>query len=105
MVGTHTLTIDVEDIYFLTSLSRRGRPITLIGKRGGKGSVDDLIDDHCSIGTHSVGGIFLIKHIIDRPLRTVVFTIEKVAGTRSSHLTTREHILYSIECMSPTIFN
>ena len=33
-VGAHILTVEVEDIYFLTSLSRRGAPISLIGSRG-----------------------------------------------------------------------
>ena len=30
-VGTHILTIDVEDIYFLTRLSRRGSLVSLTG--------------------------------------------------------------------------
>ena len=34
----------------------------------------------------------------------VVYTISKVVGTRFSHLTTRSHILYSLECMEPTVF-
>ena len=29
--GTHTLTLDVEDIYFLNGLSHKERPVTLIG--------------------------------------------------------------------------
>ena len=44
--------------------------------------MDDLINDHYSVGTHSVGGKNPIKHIVDRILRTMAFTIEKVAGTR-----------------------
>ena len=42
---------------------------------------------------------------MDHPLRTVVYTIGKVVGTRSSHLTTREHMLYAIECMEPIVLN
>ena len=49
VVGIHTLIIYVEDIYFLTVLSRRGRLVTLTGPQGGEGSLYDLIDDHCSI--------------------------------------------------------
>ena len=105
VVGTHNLIIYVEDIYFLTGLSRRGRLVTLIGPHGGEGSIDDLIDDHCSIGTHYVGGNIPIKHIIDRSLRTVAFTIENVSGTRSYHLTMQAHMLYFLDCMVPTIFN
>ena len=50
-VGTHALTIDVEDIYFLTRLSWRGIPMVLTGSRGGEMSVDDLIDKYCMVGT------------------------------------------------------
>ena len=77
----------------------------LTGTRGDDGYVDDLIDDHWSIETHSVGGKITIKHIIDKPLRTVAFAIENVSGTRSAHLTTPTHMLYSLEYMAPTIFN
>ena len=86
VVRTHTLKIDVEDIYFLTGLSHRGRLIELTGPRGGEQSVDDLIDDHCLIGTHSVGGNIPIKNIIDKPLRTMVLTIEKgLHGKKLKH--------------------
>ena len=34
-VGPHIVTVEVEDIYFLTRLSRRGEPISLTGSRGG----------------------------------------------------------------------
>ena len=42
---------------------------------------------------------------MDRPLRIVVYTIGKVARTRSAHLTTRSHMLYALECMEATVFN
>ena len=87
-VGTHILTKDVEDIYLLTGCSHRGRPVVLTGPRGDELSVDDLIDEYYSVGTQSIGGKIPIKHIVDRPLRTISSTIEKVAGSTSSHLTT-----------------
>jgi hypothetical protein len=34
-VGVHVLSLDIEDIYFLTGLSRRGARVTLTGGRGG----------------------------------------------------------------------
>jgi hypothetical protein len=34
-VGAHTLTIDIEDIYFLTGLSRWGSHVSLTGSRRG----------------------------------------------------------------------
>ena len=34
-VRAHIVTVEVEEIYFLTSVSRRGAPISLIGSCGG----------------------------------------------------------------------
>jgi hypothetical protein len=34
-VGVHTLSLDIEDIYFLTGLSWRGYYVSLTGSRGG----------------------------------------------------------------------
>jgi hypothetical protein len=34
-VGIHTLSLDIEDIYFLTGLSRQGYYVSLTGSRGG----------------------------------------------------------------------
>ena len=64
-VGTHILAIDVEEIYFLTRLSCRWIPVVLIGPRRKKLSVDDLIDEYCSVGAHSLGGKIPIKYIVD----------------------------------------
>ena len=104
-VGTHVLIIDVEDIYFLTKLSRRGILFSLSGPRGGDVTIYDLIDGHCVIKMRSQGGKNPIKHNMDRPLRMVSFTIEKVARSRASHWTTWACMLYALECMAPTIFN
>ena len=105
MVGIHTLSIEIEDIYFLTGLSRRENPVVLSRARRGETSLDDLIDQYCALGRESQFGKLRIQSIVDCPLMIVVYTIEKVAGTRSSHLTTRSHMLYDLQCMEPTAFN
>ena len=51
VVGFHILPIEIVDIYFLTDLSMRGIPVVLSGAQGGEGSLDDFIDQHCSLGT------------------------------------------------------
>ena len=93
VVGTHILTIDIEDIYFLIGLSRRGRPLVLSVPQGGESSLDDLIDQYCALGTYAQSRKLHIQQIVDRPLRMLVYTIGKVVGTRFSHLTTRSHML------------
>ena len=96
MVGFHILPIEIEEIYFLTGLSMRGSPILLSGAQGGESSLDDIIDQHCSLGTESQLGKLQIKYLVDLPLRIVVYTIDKVVGTRASYLTSRSHMLYPL---------
>ena len=104
-IGVHIFPIEIEDIYFLTDLSMRGNQAVLFGARGGEGSLDDIIDQHCALGIEAQYGKLKIHSIVNIQLRTVVYTIGKVVGTRSSHLTTRSHMLYALQCMEPTIFN
>ena len=74
-VGAHVLTIEVEDIYFLTGLSRRGAPISLTSSRGGDITTQELINHHCIPGTRTSGKKIPIKAVVDGPLRTVLFTM------------------------------
>jgi hypothetical protein len=46
-VGVHTLSLDIEDIYFLTGLSRRGSHATLTGSRGGGLPMSEYVRQYC----------------------------------------------------------
>ena len=105
LVSTHFISIDVEDIFFWTRIYRREILVSLSIPWGREMTIDDRIDEHCMIGTRSQGDKIPIKHIMDRTLRTVTFTIEKVVGSRAAHQMTRVHMLYILECMDPTILN
>ena len=43
-VGAHILSMEVDNIYFLTGLSRQGAPISLTGSRGRDINTRELID-------------------------------------------------------------
>jgi hypothetical protein len=60
-VGAHTLTIDIEDIYFLTGLSRW---VTLTGSRGGSEPMNYYISQHCVPGTKKHSGKVTIRDSI-----------------------------------------
>jgi hypothetical protein len=53
-VGTHTLIIDIEDIYFLTGLSHFVSRVTLIGSRGGSEPMNYYVSHHCVSGTRNI---------------------------------------------------
>ena len=77
----HILIVEVEDIYFLILLSRRGAPISLIGSRGGDITTRELIDRHYVLGTGTSGKKIPIRVVTDRNLWIVLFTMQRVAGS------------------------
>jgi hypothetical protein len=62
-VGAHTLTIDIEDIYFLTGLSHHGSRVTLTGSRGGGEPMNHYISEHCVSGTQKHSGKVAIRDV------------------------------------------
>jgi hypothetical protein len=54
LVG-QSLTPTIEDIYFLTGLSRRGEPVNLRSFPPGPHNIVELIRMHCEANTEKVG--------------------------------------------------
>ena len=67
-IDTQLLTIELEDVYFLTGLSKRGVPIYFSGHRALPEQVDVYLARHCIPGARLVGGRIPIKDIQDFPL-------------------------------------
>ena len=80
-VGAHILTVEVEESYFLTDLSRQGEHISLTGPRGGDITIQELIDRHYFPSTQMFGKNIPIKEVRDLPLRIVIFTMQRVVGS------------------------
>ena len=104
-VGAHVLTIEVEDIYFFTRLSRWGAPISLTGSHGRDVTTQELIDRYCLPSTRTSGKKIPIKAVVDLPLCNILFTMQRLARSQGPHQTSRAHMLYAIEAMAPTFFN
>ena len=62
-MGAHILTIDIEDIYFLTGLSGCGSRVTLIGSRGGGEPMSHYINAHCVPGTQKHSSKVAIRDV------------------------------------------
>jgi hypothetical protein len=88
-IGTQPLTIELEDAYFLTGLSKRGVPISFTGQRALPDQVDVYLARHCVLGARLVGGRIPIKDIRDLPLRSILFAITSVTGSTSARLASR----------------
>ena len=48
-------------------------------------TIDDLIYQYCTVGAQSQGGKIVIRHVMDHPLQTISFNIERVVGRRVAH--------------------
>ena len=88
--------MEVEGIYFLTGFSRWVAPISLVGPRGGDITIEDLIVQYCIRGTQMSVKKIPIKDVMDIPLRTILFTMQRVFGSQKSHQASRAHILFRI---------
>jgi hypothetical protein len=55
-IGPQLLKIELDDVYFLTGLSRRGAPILLSGHRETPQPTEVYVADHCIPGSRLVGG-------------------------------------------------
>jgi hypothetical protein len=104
-IGTQLLTIELEDVYFLTGLSKRGVPISFTGQRALPEQVNVYLVRHCVPGARLVGGRIPIKDIRDLPLRSILFTITSVTESTSAHLASRSQVAYGVQCLEPTLFN
>ena len=104
-VGPHIVTMEVEEIYFLTGLSKKGAHISLTGSQGGDITTQELIFRHCYPGRKMSGKKIPIKVVRDLMLQTILFTMKRVSRIQVPHQASWEHMMYSLEAMAPMVFN
>ena len=105
MAGDQALDIEVEDIYFLTELSRRGESVYFGGWGGGGESVDSYVSDLCVEGTCKQGGKLPIQHVTYIPLKTILFTMTRIVGSTSAHLASKSQVLISLMAIDGVVFD
>ena len=101
-----SLSIEDEDIYFITSLSRRGEMVNLRshGPRGGL-TIDEYIVVYCFSKTKKVGSQILTNSIQILGLKAILLALGKVAGLASLHQASRPMMFYAVECMRPIVYD
>jgi hypothetical protein len=85
-VGAHTLMINIEDIYFLTGLSRWGSHVILTGSRRGGMKMSEYCREYCVPEAERQKGKVAIWGVTDITLRTILFTIAQMAGSAAPHM-------------------
>jgi hypothetical protein len=104
LVDDQYLDIEIDDIYFLTGLSCRGDPVEFENRGGGGEPVESYIRDLCTEGTRHQGGKLPIQHVTDIPLRTILYTVTRIAGSTSAHLVSKSQVMISIRATKGVVF-
>ena len=101
-----SLTIEVEDIYFITGLSRRGEVVNLCSRGPGGGlTIDEYIAVYCYPDTEKVRSQIPTNSIHVLGLKSILLTLGRIAGLASLHQASWTLMFYAVECMRPTIYD
>ena len=85
-----SLTIEVEDIYFITGLSRRREVVNLrsCGPKFGM-TIDEYIAVYCYLDMEKVGNRIPTNSIHVLGLKAILLTLGRIAGLASIHQASR----------------
>ena len=98
--------IKVEDIYFITSLSRWGEVVNLWSHGpGGELTIDDYIVVYFLPNTEKVGSQILTNSIQILGLKDILLALGRIASLASLHQASRPMMFYAVECMCSTIYD
>jgi hypothetical protein len=104
-VGDYTLSINIEDIYFLIRLSRRGYHVSLTSSRGGGLTMSEYCNQYCVPEAEKKKGKVAIWGVQDLTLHMILFTIARMDGSAAPHMALQSYFQYAIECTEPRVFN
>lgn len=105
-VGVHTLEIDIEDIYFITGLSKRGAPVVMSGQRSDvEETMDGYICRHYVPGMEKKSDKALIYVVTDMPLCTILYFFTRAFGILGAHSAMKAQMTYALECTELRVFN
>ena len=102
-----SLTIEAEDIYFITGISR-WRGVVDLHSRGGPGgglTIDEYIVVYYYPETEKVGSQVPTNAIQVLGLKAILLTLGRIAGLESLHQASWPLMFYAVECMRPMIYD
>ena len=93
-----SLTIEMEDIYFITGLFRRGEMVNLRSRGPGGGlTTDEYIAVYCYLNREKVGSQIPTNSIQVLGLKAILLTLGRIAGLVSLHQASRPLMFYVVE--------
>ena len=67
--------------------------------------MESYIKDLCTGGTRRQGGKLPIQHVTDIPLRMILYTMTRIAGSTSAHLASKSQVMISICTTEGVVFD
>jgi hypothetical protein len=105
MLEGQSLVPTTEDIYFLTSLSRRGELVNFQTFPAGPSKNSELIVEYCEAGTERTGSQVPISKITNLSLHTILLLIGRITGSAVVHNASHAQMNCAIQCMNAQIFD
>ena len=101
-----SLSIEVEDIYFIIGLSRRGEMVNLRSRGPGGGlTIDEYIAVYYFPETKKVGSQISTNSIQILGLKAILLALGRIARLDSLNQASRPMMFYAVECMRPTVYD
>jgi hypothetical protein len=89
MIKGKSLVPTIEDIYFLTGLSRRGELVNFKTFPAGPGKVSELIEEYCEAGTDQRSSSVPISRITSLTLQAILSLIGRITSSAAMHQASR----------------
>jgi hypothetical protein len=89
MIEGKSLVPTTKDIYFLTSLSRRGEPVNFQTFLAGPSKVSKLIEEYCVARTNQRTSSIPVSSITSLALQTILSLIGKITSSVAVHQASR----------------
>jgi hypothetical protein len=105
MIEGQLLTPMTKDIYFLTSLSRRGESVNFHTFPSGPHNIAELIELHCEADKDKVGTQVSIHKISNLSLKVIVLLIQQIIGSTFLHQASQAHMNCVIQCLNAQFFD
>jgi hypothetical protein len=95
----------VEDIYFLTGLSRRGEPFNFWTFPVGPHNIVELIGLYCVVDMDCTSMQVPIRKITNLSLQVIVLLIGRIIGSTDLHQASLTQMNYVVQCLNAQFFD
>lgn len=104
MMDQMPLRVEVEDIYFITGLYRRGEAVHARGRTRSSLTIEDYVQIYCPGHPKKVGSQISITYVASLSLRIILFTIAQVNGSASLHQASQLTMSVAVDYLT-TVFD